>query len=56
MTWGVPNAGKLVMNARNLQSPFWSAKPDPATGKKVAQLGKTAKHGRTAGDLPRRWR
>jgi len=23
MSWGVPNAGKLVTNVRNLQSPFW---------------------------------
>lgn len=23
MTWGVPNAGKLVTNVRNLESPFW---------------------------------
>ena len=57
MTWGVPNADKLMTNVRNLGSPFWrgmlesshhrclvpatafeewSAKPDPATGKKHA--------------------
>lgn len=57
MEWGLPNAGKLVTNVRNLESPFWrnmlerphhrclvpasefqewSAKPDQATGKKVA--------------------
>jgi len=57
MAWGVPNAGKLVTNVRNLESPFWrnmldrphhrclapatefqewSAKPEPATGKKRA--------------------
>ena len=23
MTWGVPNAGTLVTNVRNLESPFW---------------------------------
>jgi len=23
MEWGVPNAGKLVTNVRNLESPFW---------------------------------
>ena len=23
MTWGLPNAGKLVTNVRNLDSPFW---------------------------------
>jgi putative SOS response-associated peptidase YedK len=57
MTWGMPNAGHLVTNVRNLESPFWSgmldaphhrclvpvtgfeewsARPDPATGKKTA--------------------
>jgi putative SOS response-associated peptidase YedK len=25
MVWGVPNAGKLVTNVRNLGSPFWRA-------------------------------